>query len=162
GYPPALLSELAGAKLAERLNVGVIGLRSDAIDWERLETWCRTLLARHGSHYLLEQGLTAMLLAGQPCAVAPAVDYVALPSADEVIVVVDGSADGTLAVARSFEAAGVRVIHQLNAGASAARNRAYAACSGEYVQNLDADDLLAPDKIERQMKRLLDGGPEFV
>jgi glycosyltransferase involved in cell wall biosynthesis len=83
GYAPALLGEIAGAPLAERLNVGMIGLRSDAIDWDRLESWCRTLLERHGSHYLLEQGLTAMLLAGQNCLAAPEADYVVLPSADE-------------------------------------------------------------------------------
>lgn len=84
GYPTNVLDELAGVSLAERLNVGVIGLKSETVDWERLESWCRTLLERHGSHYLLEQGLTAMLLAGQPCAVAPETDYVALPPADEV------------------------------------------------------------------------------
>jgi glycosyltransferase involved in cell wall biosynthesis len=84
GYPSELLGDMAGAPLAERLNVGIIGLRSDAIDWDRLESWCHTLLERHGSHYLLEQGLTAMLLAGHKCAAAPAADYVALPSADEV------------------------------------------------------------------------------
>jgi glycosyltransferase involved in cell wall biosynthesis len=84
GYPAALLGEMAGSPLAERLNVGIIGLRSDAVDWDRLESWCRTLLERHGSHYLLEQGLTAMLLAGQSCLAAPAADYVVLPSADEV------------------------------------------------------------------------------
>jgi hypothetical protein len=84
GYPTQVLDDLAGAPLAERLNVGIIGLMSDAIDWERLEHWCRTLLERHGSHYLLEQGLTAMLLAGQSCAVMPERDYVALPSAEEV------------------------------------------------------------------------------
>jgi hypothetical protein len=84
GYATKLLDELAGAPLAERLNVGVIGLQSDAVDWDKLEFWCRTLLERHGSHYLLEQGLTAMLLAGRECAVAPEADYVALPSRAEV------------------------------------------------------------------------------
>jgi hypothetical protein len=64
--------------------VGIIGLKSDAVDWDKLERWCRTLLEIHGSHYLLEQGLTAMLLAGQPCTEAPERDYVALPSRREV------------------------------------------------------------------------------
>lgn len=72
----------------------------------------------------------------------------------EVIVVDDGSTDGTLAVARGYEAAGVRVIHQENAGACAARNRALAEARGDFIQYLDADDLLAPDKIERQLCRL--------
>ena len=40
---------------------------------------------------------------------------------------------------------------QPNQGASSARNLAFSTCQGEYVQWLDADDLLAPDKIEKQM-----------
>lgn len=74
----------------------------------------------------------------------------------EIIVVDDGSPDDTLAVARGYEARGVRVIAQPNAGAAAARNAAYRASSGTFVQFLDADDLLAPDKIEVQMRRLAD------
>ncbi len=69
----------------------------------------------------------------------------------EIIVVDDGSIDGTLAVARSFSAANVKVLSQRNAGASAARNRALAEAQGDYIQWLDADDLLAPDKISRQL-----------
>lgn len=69
----------------------------------------------------------------------------------EIIVVDDGSRDGTLAVARSFEAAGVKVATQKNSGASAARNHAFKLSKGEFIQWLDADDLLAPDKIELQM-----------
>jgi hypothetical protein len=84
GYSAGLLSELAGAKLADRLNVGVIGLQSDAVDWGRLEHWCCRLLEQHGSHYLLEQGLTAMLLAGHDCTVVPENEYIALPSRAEV------------------------------------------------------------------------------
>jgi PST family polysaccharide transporter len=70
----------------------------------------------------------------------------------EIIVVDDGSRDGTLAIARQFEAQGVRVVTQPNQGASAARNRAFSLSKGDYIQWLDADDLLAPDKIVRQME----------
>ncbi len=83
GYSPELMTELAGAPIPERLNVGVCGLRSDAIDWDRLEAWCRNLLEREGSHYLQEQALTAMLLAGGPRAAAPAEQYVVRPSRSE-------------------------------------------------------------------------------
>jgi O-antigen/teichoic acid export membrane protein/glycosyltransferase involved in cell wall biosynthesis len=75
----------------------------------------------------------------------------------EIIVVDDGSKDATVAIAREFEAKGVRVVAQKNQGASAARNRAFAECRGDYVQWLDADDLLAPDKISRQMKLVMQG-----
>jgi GT2 family glycosyltransferase len=69
----------------------------------------------------------------------------------EVIVVDDGSRDGTAAAALAFEDRGVRVIRQPHGGAAAARNQAFRASRGEYIQYLDADDLLAPDKIERQL-----------
>jgi glycosyltransferase involved in cell wall biosynthesis len=73
----------------------------------------------------------------------------------EVTVVDDGSTDDTLAIANSFKSDRLSVIAQPNRGSSAARNAGLQAARGEYVQFLDADDLLAPDKIERQMQLLL-------
>jgi glycosyltransferase involved in cell wall biosynthesis len=73
----------------------------------------------------------------------------------EVLVVNDGSRDGTLAAARSFTDPRIKVIDQQNRGASAARNRGLKEAQGEFVQYLDADDLLAPNKIEIQLRRLL-------
>jgi glycosyltransferase involved in cell wall biosynthesis len=69
----------------------------------------------------------------------------------EIIIVDDGSKDNTLAIARLFESSSVKVITQENRGASAARNRALALAQGNYIQWLDADDLLAPDKISQQL-----------
>jgi glycosyltransferase involved in cell wall biosynthesis len=75
----------------------------------------------------------------------------------EIIVVDDGSSDGTLAVARQFESESVRVVTQRNSGAAAARNKAFSCSRGEYIQWLDSDDLLAHDKISRQLETLGDG-----
>lgn len=83
GYSDALMTALAGSSLPSKLNVGVCGLESDAIDWERLEYWCTALLDREGTHYYLEQALTAMLLASRACTVLPPSEYVVLPSLDE-------------------------------------------------------------------------------
>lgn len=69
----------------------------------------------------------------------------------EIIVVDDGSKDQTLEVAQRFTSRGVKVVTQPNQGASAARNKAFSLAKGDYIQWFDADDLLAPDKIERQM-----------
>jgi glycosyltransferase involved in cell wall biosynthesis len=72
----------------------------------------------------------------------------------EIIVVDDGSKDDSRAVAHRFAPRGVTVIEQANAGQSAAFNTAIRAARGDYYEFLDADDLLAPDKIERQVARL--------
>ena len=69
----------------------------------------------------------------------------------EIIVVDDGSSDRTLAIAEEFQPKGIRIFTQKNEGAPAARNRAVSASNGDYIQWLDADDLLAPDKIAAQM-----------
>src|SRR4051794_28045763 len=80
----------------------------------------------------------------------------------EVIVVNDGSSDNTLEVARSFESAGVKVIDQENRGQSASENRAFAESQGDLLEYLDADDLLAPNKIEVQVRRLAGCGHDCV
>ena len=72
----------------------------------------------------------------------------------EIIVVDDGSTDHTLAIARQFASDHVSILTQENQGAPAARNKAFSVSQGEYIQWLDADDLLAPDKITKQMEAL--------
>ena len=84
GYSRALLERLAGAPIPPLVNVGLCGLRSDAINWEELESWCAELIARERTSYYLEQALVAMLVArALPCAVAPVADYITKPGRAE-------------------------------------------------------------------------------
>lgn len=78
----------------------------------------------------------------------------------EVIVVDDGSTDGTAERARSVvDDSRVTVITQPNGGASAARNAGVAAAEGAYVSMLDADDLWLPEYLEA-MGGALDAEPD--
>ncbi len=76
----------------------------------------------------------------------------------EIILVNDGSSDGSLEIARRFETHGLAILDQPNRGASAARNAGLRAARGGFIQFLDADDLLSPGKIEAQV-RFLHGRP---
>jgi glycosyltransferase involved in cell wall biosynthesis len=82
----------------------------------------------------------------------------------ELVVVDDRSTDDSVAVIRALAAADDRVRcleSRVNGGAAAARNRAIAEASGEWLAVLDADDVFLEDKLERQM-RLIRGGPESL
>jgi len=75
----------------------------------------------------------------------------------EIIVLNDGSTDGTAEVAKRYASKGVKVVTTENGGLSAAVNRAYRVSQGDYIQELDSDDILAPDKIELQLSALRKG-----
>jgi glycosyltransferase involved in cell wall biosynthesis len=68
----------------------------------------------------------------------------------EVIVIDDGSSDGSAAVARSFDG-GVRLIQQRPLGIGPARNTALDAATGDFAGYLDADDLWDPRRLEVQL-----------
>ena len=72
----------------------------------------------------------------------------------EIVVVDDGSTDGTANIISSFEGRLIS-IHQEQAGPAAARNSGIEASQGEFVAFLDADDIWEPTKTELQVERLL-------
>jgi glycosyltransferase involved in cell wall biosynthesis len=80
----------------------------------------------------------------------------------EVIVVDDGSTDASAKVAESFGPP-VQPIRMPHRGASEARNTGVARSSGELIAFLDADDLMKPDRLERQVAAIEQPpGAEFV
>ncbi|MDA0998433.1 MAG: glycosyltransferase [Proteobacteria bacterium] len=84
----------------------------------------------------------------------------------EVIVVDDGSADGTADAAQSYSdrllPARLVIIRQPNKGAGAARNAGVVGATQEYLAFLDADDEWLPAKIERSMQVIAETGADMI
>lgn len=79
----------------------------------------------------------------------------------EVIVIDDGSTDRSLEIIKGYAN---RVIWETgaNRGGNQARNRGFALSKGEYIQYLDADDYILPEKVERQVHFLEETGLDAV
>ena len=80
----------------------------------------------------------------------------------EVVVVDDGSTDGTRAAIRRLADPRVRVISQVRQGASRARNVGTAASRAPYLQYLDADDVLLPDALRVRAAALESSGADVA
>jgi glycosyltransferase involved in cell wall biosynthesis len=81
----------------------------------------------------------------------------------EVVVIDEGSRDGTRALLAGIEDPRLRTIrHEEPVGVSAARNRGIAEASGPWVAFLDDDDLWAPDKLRRQLDAAAATGRRWV
>lgn len=72
----------------------------------------------------------------------------------EIIIVDDGSIDSSLSIAKSYESDFVKIVSIVNSGQCTATNIGLSLSSGDFIQYLDADDLLDPKKISSQMLAL--------
>lgn len=104
------------------------------------------IIPTHNRRALLERALASVLAQTQPPA--------------EVIIVDDGSSDGTDATVR-VRFPGVRYVWQPNRGVASARNRGMQEARGEWFAFLDSDDEWRPHKLERQ-RQALAGAPGFL
>ncbi|MGN8059077.1 hypothetical protein ACTJKN_22510 [Pedobacter sp. 22163] len=84
GYSTRLMEKLCGNRVPELVNVGIIGLNSNDIDWEDLEVWCKNLEENEGTSYYLEQAITAMLLSRNPGVALSPQTYIVNPTAKQV------------------------------------------------------------------------------
>jgi hypothetical protein len=80
GYSHLLMKDLCGINVAEKVNVGAIGLNNETINWNDIENWVKTLEQKEGRSYYLEQALSAMLVAGNKCTILPGNEYIVNPS----------------------------------------------------------------------------------
>lgn len=82
----------------------------------------------------------------------------------EIILVDDGSTDGSLDICRKYAKMDcrVKVIHQNNAGVSAARNQGIAIALGKYIGFVDSDDWIEPDMFERLLQEAENTGADVV
>ena len=80
----------------------------------------------------------------------------------ELIVIDDHSSDNSLSIASTFVNQAVKVKKNKAQGAAAARNYGIELAKGDYVQFMDADDLLAPEKIESQIELLKNYPPGTI
>ena len=80
----------------------------------------------------------------------------------EIIIIENGSSDKSYKIAKSFESEKIKIFQIPKSNAAAARNYGLSKASGDYIQYLDADDILSPNKIASQMQLIKKYGDEYL
>lgn len=81
----------------------------------------------------------------------------------EIIIVDDGSTDNSLDIARQYTCQpNIKVFERANHGSAATRNFGFLKSAGDFIQYLDADDVLSSDKISKQLELLSNYDEGFI
>jgi len=84
GYSDALTTKVLGKPMRPMVNTGLYGLKSEAVDWDRLEYWAGQLYSAEGVNHFTEQCLIAMDMAENGSCPAPR-DYLIWPDEKETL-----------------------------------------------------------------------------
>lgn len=84
GFPIKEMEKLTGTTIPKQINVGIIGLKSDEIDFDKLDKWAEILERSYGGNYYLEQALSAMLIGNQASVIGDRDEYIVYPSEEQV------------------------------------------------------------------------------
>ena len=84
-YSFELMEKLTNNTIERNLNVGAIGLKSEIIDWDKVEEWIGIMEGQEGMSYYLEQALSAMIVSGMKLELGSKEEYVVLPKKEEIL-----------------------------------------------------------------------------
>jgi hypothetical protein len=83
GYSPQLRYRLADGPIPDAANIGIFGLKSDEVDFDRLQHWLHVMIEEEGTSYNITQGLSSLIFSGYDCTVFPPDEFVVFPSLAE-------------------------------------------------------------------------------
>lgn len=86
GHSPEFLERLCGWPVVRNANAGIVGFRSETLDWERMEHWLQAMLAAGRERFaFFEQGITAMMLSAADNLLLPPADYILSPGTKDIL-----------------------------------------------------------------------------
>ncbi|MFP5042393.1 hypothetical protein [Parasediminibacterium sp. JCM 36343] len=83
GFPKPYMEDLANTPVPDLINVGCIGLKSESIDWQKIEYWAKSLEEKYGNSYYLEQALSAMIIGNTTSIVLAKDEYIVYPNLEK-------------------------------------------------------------------------------
>ncbi|RZL50485.1 MAG: glycosyl transferase [Pedobacter sp.] len=85
GFPIDTMEDLIDSSIPDKVNVGIIGLKSEGINFDKLELWAKDLESKHGTSYYLEQALSALLIGENHCEIGNSQEYIVYPNDQQIL-----------------------------------------------------------------------------